>query len=312
MNRMIITAKTNAINRKLTAITKGPRGILDRIQIQTHEWFYSPKYDELYHFDEGVFEAYPSRGDNSFFTHHTLKVLPDDAELVEVAVDDDNLLYITEVLPYPPTIWEDITSQERIEQCLLHRNKRHLEQMEREQGRSTEPLFQDIRENYGLNPLTEDLLNGTFDTTYELNPVTAAFFQHLKRPDTNQSQVAPVLGTINSEQFQTMFQMAKEKTSSDSRTLNYLLWKCIARSDFISSFASILLSLPFTYGFVNVHWTHMSDYMLEKKPGQRQIHTLCIIGKVAAEFNTCLKFFIGKQAMYNFEDSNPVDEQHGF
>lgn len=52
--------------------------------------------------------------------------------------------------------------------------------------------------------------------------------------------------------------------------------------------------------------------MLEKKPGQRQIHTLRIIGKVAAEFNTCLKFFIGQQAMYNFEDSNPCDEQHGF
>jgi hypothetical protein len=56
----------------------------------------------------------------------------------------------------------------------------------------------------------------------------------------------------------------------------------------------------------------MSDYMLEKKPGQREIHTLCIIGKVAAEFNTCLKFFIGKQAMHNFEDSHPCDEQHGF
>lgn len=83
-------------------------------------------------------------------------------------------------------------------------------------------------------------------------------------------------------------------------------------SDFISSFASILLSLPFTYGFVNTHWTHMSDYMLEKKPDLRQIHTLRIIGKVAAEFNTCLKFFIGKQAMHNFEDSNPCDEQHGF
>lgn len=52
--------------------------------------------------------------------------------------------------------------------------------------------------------------------------------------------------------------------------------------------------------------------MLEKKPGQREIHTLCIIGKVAAEFNTCLKFFIGKQAMHNFEDSHPCDEQHGF
>lgn len=39
-----------------------------------------------------------------------------------------------------------------------------------------EPLFQDLRENYSINPLTEDLLEGTFDTTYELNQETAAFF----------------------------------------------------------------------------------------------------------------------------------------
>ena len=52
---------------------------------------------------------------------------------------------------------------------------------------------------------------------------------------------------------------------------------------------SILLSLPFTYGFVNTHWTHMTDFML-KKMGVQNIHILLIIGKVAAEFNTCLKF----------------------
>jgi hypothetical protein len=56
----------------------------------------------------------------------------------------------------------------------------------------------------------------------------------------------------------------------------------------------------------------MTDYMLEKKPGIRQIHTLCIIGKVAAEFNTCLKFFIGKKARDNFEQASPCNDQHGF
>ena len=165
--------------------------------------------------------------------------------------------------------------------------------------------------NHGINPLTADLLDGSFNTTYVLSSETRAFFKQLRRtPETSRQR--PILGTITSEEFQLMFKKAREQTSSDSRTLNYSIWKCIATSDFISSFASILLSLPFTYGFVNTHWTHMSDYMLEKKPGQWQIHTLRIIGKVAAEFNTCLKFFIGKQAMHNFEDSSPCNEQHGF
>lgn len=311
LNQMIKTTQRCATNRRLTLLTKGVRGILDRIQIPMHDWFYSPKYDELYHYDDGVFEAYPSKSDDRFFTHHTLKVLPDDVELVEVEYDDTtDGLYVTNVLPRPQSIWEDVTSQDLIEQHLIRRNKRHLEQTDREQGICTQPLLQDLRANHGINPLTADLLDGTFDTTYPLTPEMAAFFQQLKRaPNDN---LRPILGTITSEEFQTMFKKAREQTSSDPRTLNYSIWKCIATDDFLSSFASILLSLPFTHGFVNIHWTHMTDFMLEKKPGQRQIHLLRIIGKVAAEFNTCLKFFIGKQAMYNFEDSQPCDEQHGF
>ena len=177
------------------------------------------------------------------------------------------------MLDRPASIWEDVTSQELIEEHLLRRNKRHLEQTSREQGISTTPLFQDIRANNGINPLTADLLDGTFDTTYELTPEIAAFFEHLRRtPETDKSR--PVLGIITSEDFQSMFKAAREKTSSDMRTLNYSLWKSIATSDVLSSYAAILLSLPFMYGFVNDHWTHMSDYMLEKKPGQRHIHTL--------------------------------------
>lgn len=51
----------------------------------------------------------------------------------------------------------------------------------------------------------------------------------------------------------------------------------------------------------------MTDFMLEKNPGVLQIHTLRIIGKVSAEFNTCLNFFIGKQAWDNFENSETCD-----
>ena len=241
---------------------------MDRIQIPTHDWFYSPKYDELYHYDDGVFEAYPSKLEGHFFTHHTLKVLPDDVELVDVEYDDTtDSLQVTRTHPRPQSLWEDITSQDLIEQYLLRRNKRHLEQTDREQGTSTLPLFQDIRANHGINPLTADLLDGTFDTAYTLSPETSAFFHHLKRPADNQAQ-RPILGIITSEEFQTMFKKAREQTSSDPRTLNYSIWKCIATDDFISSIAAILLSLPFTYGFVNTRWTQMTDFMLEKKPGQ--------------------------------------------
>ena len=312
LKHMIRTTKDNAVNRKLRLVTKGAQGILDRIQIPAHDWFYSPKYDKLYHYDEGVFEAYPSAGDSSFFTHHTLKVLAPDAVLVRVGRTQAPPRWkVITTLPRPENLWIDITAQEEIEDHLIRWNKRHLEQTSREQGISTTPLLADIRAMNGINPLTSDILDGSFDTTYELTPELSEFFAALRQTEHERS-LRPILGTITSEQFQTMFRMAKEKTSSDSRTLNYTLWKCMARSDTISGFAAVLLSLPFVYGFPNLHWTHMSDFMLEKKPGVRQIHTLRIIGKVAAEFNTCLKFFIGHQTMHNFEASDPHDSQYGF
>lgn len=131
-----------------------------------------------------------------------------------------------------------------------------------------------------------------------------AFFAALKQGPKERG-LPPIDGSITPTQLQEMFKRAKEKTSSDPRTLNYTLWKCLVKSNFMANFISTLLSLPFTFGFINNHWTHMTDFMLEKKPGVRQIHTLRIIGKVAAEFNTCLKFFIGCQAMHNFECTSP-------
>ena len=76
--------KWNALNRKLTAIIKGSRGVLDKITVPTHDWFYSSTMNELYHYDRGVFEAYPSFDATTFSTHHTIKVLPEDADVVSV------------------------------------------------------------------------------------------------------------------------------------------------------------------------------------------------------------------------------------
>ncbi len=125
MKNMIRITKECAVNRKLTMVTKGAGGALDRIQIPTHEWFYSPKYyDELYHYDQGDFEAYPSTGEATFFTHHTLKVLPSDVELVNTELrGTPPRWHITDYLPRPLTFWEDVTSQQDIEQHLLRRNR---------------------------------------------------------------------------------------------------------------------------------------------------------------------------------------------
>eukprot|EP00970_Alexandrium_tamarense_P013903 scaffold3774_cov137-Alexandrium_tamarense.AAC.4 len=52
-----------------------------------------------------------------------------------------------------------------------------------------------------------------------------------------------------------------------------------------------MLSLPFTYGFVNERWTKEIDVMLAKEKGDTQIHKNRLIGLLEADFNTALKWY---------------------
>ena len=119
----------SALNQKLTAITKGRRGILDWIQIPRHTWFYSPSLLELYHYVTGVFKAHPLEYDEIYHTHHTLKVLPPDAVLATVSLLPDGW-HLLSTSPMPETLWHDITSQPEIERILLARNQQHLKQVQ--------------------------------------------------------------------------------------------------------------------------------------------------------------------------------------
>ena len=70
-------------------------------------------------------------------------------------------------------------------------------------------------------------------------------------------------------------------------------------------------SLPFQYGFVNNRWCKAKNLILEKKPGVRKIHQLCIIGLLEADFNTALKLIFGRKMMRNEETSGISEEQWG-
>jgi hypothetical protein len=310
LNAMKRKVRECATNRKLSILTKGRKGSLDRIQIPTGEWYVSLQKGELYHYDKGVFEAYPAAEPGYFHTHHTIKVPPPDAVRVEVSRATKSRWTIS-LQTDDPIHWMDITRQDELEALLLSRNERHLRQTELEGGISTRPLLTAIRANYGFNDMSSQILQGNTIRLGDLTPEMGAFFQALQHSSSTRS-LPQIDASFTSGDVQEMFKRAKERTSSDSTTLNYTLWKCLAQDDMIAGILSVLLSLPFLYGFVNDKWTSMTDFMLEKKPGVRQIHTLRIIGKVAAEFNTVLKYLIGKKARDNFEATNPVEDQHGF
>ena len=81
-------AKERVVNRKMASVLKGSGHSLDRIEVPKFEWYYLAVKAELYHHDKGMFESYTAYSSQfgikptnptKLFTHHHLKVLPEEA-----------------------------------------------------------------------------------------------------------------------------------------------------------------------------------------------------------------------------------------
>lgn len=189
LENMKQAVKMSILNRKLTTITKGVQHQLDRIEVPRHEWYYSPKTQELAHYSRGVFETHakmeeqPS-GDHShpilFYPHHSLKVLEETESTpaeVEVTATEIKLLKI-----HPKeSIWQSITEPKEIERLLMERNSRHLRQVSIEGGPSTQQPVADILQKDGLSDISESVVNGKYEPSqaFDIPEVTAKWIEHL-------------------------------------------------------------------------------------------------------------------------------------
>ena len=138
VDKMHSKLKSSAVNRKLTAVTKGQHGALKMIQVPTHEWFYAEAKRELYRYHKGVFEAYPAATESLFYTHHTRKVLPS-SNVQAVVIEKDwtgKYFIISTILPMPKPLWRDITAAEEIERELYNGIKCILSSRQRERAAS--------------------------------------------------------------------------------------------------------------------------------------------------------------------------------
>ena len=118
-------------------------------------------------------------------------------------------------------------------------------------------------------------------------------------------------GAISVEDFQQAFKIVKERTSSSPSSLHYSIWKIVAREDNMAQWLSIMMSLPFMYGFVNKRWATIIDIMIEKKKDVRKIHQLRIIGILEADFNTALKILFAKKTNGPSRDQWPPQRPMG-
>ena len=103
---------------------------------------------ELFHYHSGVFESYPPKQNrhDEYSKYHVIKIILDDVVQVEVETLDDGYR-VTRV--GDRIQWETVDAREDMELHLLARNKRHLQQVSKEDGIPMQEWFQKlIRESW--------------------------------------------------------------------------------------------------------------------------------------------------------------------
>ena len=148
----------------------------------------------------------------------------------------------------PIDIWHEVPSQREIEREIIARNRRHLQQIEQEQGVTQPPLMRETHSNYEINPSTKVILARTYEITYEVSEEQAAWLCTVKQ--TGQEKSAPkVLGSMDMGQFQETFKLAQERRLSLPAGLHYTIWKAMVECNYLVGFQCVMLSVPFIYGF---------------------------------------------------------------
>ena len=135
---------------------------MDYIEVPNEIWYLDKKGDELYEFDNGIFVAHSKFEENLYETYGTIKVPPKDVVVVEVEISDD-VIHVKNPESIQQWTWTKVTKPDEMEEWLMRRNKRHLQQMYIEQSPPTTKEFEPILADHGTSSITDEILNGTVD-----------------------------------------------------------------------------------------------------------------------------------------------------
>ena len=109
-------------------------------------------------------------------------LIPADAKTVRVEMIHGLLeVKIVEWFEVAARMWRDVTSPQEIEKELLARNKRHLQQMDREGGPHNLAPMSSFQANYGINPATDQLLRREYQFKQEVSLELATWAEAVKQ-----------------------------------------------------------------------------------------------------------------------------------
>ncbi|KAL7535926.1 LOW QUALITY PROTEIN: hypothetical protein ACHAWF_005313 [Thalassiosira exigua] len=214
-------------------------------EIPTGEWYYSSAKDEIYHYDNGVFEAHARDWSirQHYFTHHVLKVIPDYSK--EVGIMEDPEGYRIEGDPGNDITWCRISNKDEMEKHLMQRNKCHLQQIAYEESPPSQSFFDNILSEYGTSRAADNLLEGDVTNDIGKFPPVHGY------ADFDEPECLPITGMIRTDKYMEDFRSVREKTSSSLSGIHYTFWKSPASDRAMTSYLVIMIRLLFTYGFMN-------------------------------------------------------------
>ena len=202
--------------------------------------------------------------------------------------------------------WKPLTDEKRIHDRLLRRNATHLS-LSRNTPFATGIMAKTVGTD-GENPAVDAILDGTFIWTGTTgNPLLDSsemkeFLKALKRPlSQSTGRPIPTLDTvITDEEYKTMFNKTREDTASHP-PIHYGHYKAACESAMLVQVNKTFMNLPFSHGVPLTRWMQSLHCMIQKDPLPK-ITRLRIVQLYEADFNSMLKYVLGRKLMHHSEE----------
>jgi hypothetical protein len=190
---------------------------------------------------------------------------------------------------------EHFTEQAIVRECLIENKAKYT------QCYPTPMLQEPMVSELGylaFNANSEAILQGTYQPPAELDYLTTAFLDELKKPD--RMELNSCSDTIPVKEHIEAMRKVKENTSSGMSGLHYGLWKANAEVEELATIDATLREIPYKTGYTLKRWKKGIDVELCKEPGNFNLERLRTIVLLEADYNTnCKK--VGRDAMKSAE-----------
>ena len=146
-------------------------------------------------------------------------------------------------------------------------------------------------------------MDKTFIASVDHSTEMGNFIEALKRPSSSiiGKQVQDFEYDINVETYRAIFAKAKETRASSPSGIHYGHYMAACQDDSLPEVNALFMRVPFQYGFALDRWSASLHCMLQKKRA-RYIDKLRIIQLFEADFNSALKYILGRKLLYHGED----------